>query len=94
MTVSRTLSQYGQPCGDLTTALTSGLTVPHQLALDEDHNQAYVVEFSNGGGRLLRVDLTTGGTQTIYDGLDSAVLLRVVGLFRPYSYKMLHRITV
>lgn len=61
------------------TVLASGLTAPHQIALDEDQNRAYLVEFSDSGGRLLRVDLTTGGSQTIYAGLDRAVGLLVDG---------------
>src|SRR5919205_206502 len=51
--------------------VTSGLTAPHQIALDEAHGQAYVPEFvSGGGGRLWRVDLAGGTRTAVYAGLD------------------------
>ncbi|HEX7679348.1 MAG TPA: hypothetical protein VF713_14550, partial [Thermoanaerobaculia bacterium] len=41
------------------TVVSSGMTAPHQIVLDEDHHAAYVVEFAPSG-RILRIDLTTG----------------------------------
>lgn len=59
------------------TVLTSGLTAPHQISLDEAHNRAYVVEYTNSGGRLVRIDLSTGRTRTIKGDLTEAVGLLV-----------------
>lgn len=51
--------------------VTSGLTAPHQIALDEAHGQAYVPEFvGGGGGRLWRVDLAGGTKTAVFTGLD------------------------
>ena len=38
------------------TLVSSGMTAPHQIVLDEDHNLAYVVEFAPSGS-ILRIDL-------------------------------------
>lgn len=54
------------------TVVASGMTAPHQMVLDEPHNQAYVVEFAPAG-RLLRVDLATGAQTQVVDGLDGAI---------------------
>ena len=54
------------------TVVSAGMTAPHQIALDEDHGQAYVVEFADPG-RLLRIDLTTGAQTTLYSSLDHAL---------------------
>jgi len=54
------------------TVVTSGMATPHQIALDEAHNAAYVVEFGPSG-RLLRVDLTSGIKSTALSGLNNAV---------------------
>jgi hypothetical protein len=43
--------------------------VPTQLALDEAHNKAYTVEFTTG--RLLQIDLTTGATVAVLNGLSN-----------------------
>jgi hypothetical protein len=58
------------------TVVCSGLTAPQQLALDETHNQAYVVEFANPG-RLLRIDLPTGTATPIVTGLENPIGLLV-----------------
>src|SRR6266567_2436647 len=39
------------------TVISSGMTAPHQIVLDEDHKLAYVVEFAPSG-RILRIDLS------------------------------------
>ena len=52
--------------------IATAMTAPHQIALDEAHNRAYIVEFAPHG-RLLRVDLTTGAWATIVGNLHSAV---------------------
>ena len=41
------------------TVVASGLVAPQQMALDEAHNAAYVVEFA-AAGHLYRINLTTG----------------------------------
>jgi hypothetical protein len=58
------------------TVIASGMTAPHQLVLDEPHNQAYLVEFSPAG-RLLRVDLGSGTQTEVVGGLDGAVGLLI-----------------
>jgi hypothetical protein len=52
------------------------MQAPHQIALDEARNQAYVVEFANPG-RLLRIDLTTGVQTTIANNLENAIGLLI-----------------
>src|SRR5262249_28849308 len=37
--------------------ISSGMTAPHQIVLDEAHHVAYVVEFAPAVGRILRIDL-------------------------------------
>ncbi len=39
--------------------ISSGMTAPHQMALDEAHGYVYIVEFANPG-RLLRINLSNG----------------------------------
>ena len=39
------------------TVISSGMTAPHQIVLDEDHKLGYVVEFAPSG-RILRIDLS------------------------------------
>lgn len=68
----------------LATVVASGLTAPHQIALDEEHNQAYVVEHAPSG-RLLRIDLTTGVATTLLSGLTRAVGL-LVDADRTFAY--------
>jgi hypothetical protein len=46
------------------TVVTSGMTAPQQLFLNEAHNAAYVVEYASPG-RLFHVNLTTGVKTTI-----------------------------
>jgi hypothetical protein len=46
------------------TVVTSGMTAPQQLFLNEAHNAAYVVEYASPG-RLFQVNLTTGVKATI-----------------------------
>ncbi|MFO0761469.1 MAG: hypothetical protein U0359_33630 [Byssovorax sp.] len=58
------------------TVVAGGLTAPHQIALDEAHNQAYVVEYA-AAGRLLRIDLTSGVSTAIVSNLDHAVGLLI-----------------
>jgi hypothetical protein len=41
------------------TVIASGMVAPQQMALDEAHNAAYVVEFA-AAGNLYRINLTTG----------------------------------
>jgi hypothetical protein len=52
--------------------VSSGMTAPHQIVLDEDSHVAYIVEFAPSG-RLLRIDLSTGHQTVIAAGLKSAV---------------------
>ena len=54
------------------TVVSSGMTAPQQLALDEAHNAAYVVEYAPAG-RLLRIDLTTGTQTPVLTNLDHPV---------------------
>jgi len=52
------------------------MTAPHQIALDEAHNQAYLVEFANPG-RLLRIDLTSGAATALLTTLEQATGLLI-----------------
>lgn len=54
------------------TVVSAGMTAPHQLALDEAHNQAYLVEFANPG-HLYRIDLTSGAKTPVVGTLQSAI---------------------
>lgn len=54
------------------TVVSSGMTAPHQLVLDEAHNAAYVVEFAPAG-HLWRIDLTSGVRTAVVSDLDSAI---------------------
>jgi hypothetical protein len=50
--------------------LTSGLNTPHQIALDEEHGQAYVPEYtSTPTGRICRIDLSSGAMTPVFTGL-------------------------
>lgn len=60
------------------TVVASGLDNPHQVVLDEPHSEAYLVEFADPG-QLVRVDLTSGATTTIYDGLRQPIGLALTG---------------
>ncbi len=50
----------------------SGMTAPQQLALDEAHNSAYVVEYA-ATGRLWQISLVSGEKTALLSNLDFAV---------------------
>jgi hypothetical protein len=52
--------------------LSSGMTAPQQLFLDEAHNTAYAVEYASSG-HLWQINLTTGAKTAILSGLQNAV---------------------
>jgi hypothetical protein len=54
------------------TVITTGLTAPQQLALDEAHNNAYVVEYA-ATGHLYRVNLTSGIKTPVISNLNFPV---------------------
>ena len=54
------------------TFVVPGMTAPHQIALDEERSQAYVVEFADSG-RLWRIDLASGTKTPVATGLNRAV---------------------
>ena len=54
------------------TVVSSGMTAPQQLFLDEAHLAAYVVEYASPG-RLWRINLTTGAKTAVVSNLESAV---------------------
>lgn len=54
------------------TVVSTGMTAPHQLVLDEARNVAYVVEFAPSG-RLLRIDLGSGAQTVLSSALDHAI---------------------
>lgn len=54
------------------TVVTTGMTAPQQIFLDEIHHAAYVVEYATPG-HLWRVDLTTGTKTPIISSLTNAV---------------------
>ncbi|HSP73638.1 MAG TPA: hypothetical protein VLN26_14775, partial [Gaiellaceae bacterium] len=58
------------------TVVTAGLNAPHQIALDEARNLAYVVEFASPG-RLLRIDLGSGTATPLVSTLTNAIGLLV-----------------
>lgn len=66
------------------TVVCSGLNTPQQLWLDEAHNQAYTVEYSNIG-RLIRIDLNTGIKTIIFSGLNLPIGL-VLSSDLSYAY--------
>jgi hypothetical protein len=57
--------------------ISSGMTAPHQIVLDEAHHVAYVVEFAPAVGRILRIDLSGSNPPTnhtpVATGLQNAV---------------------
>ncbi|MEO5683548.1 MAG: hypothetical protein ABIQ88_12945 [Chitinophagaceae bacterium] len=57
---------------NVSAVVCSGLQAPHQIWLDEAHNQAYTVEFANPG-RLVRINLANGAVTVLYNGLNMAV---------------------
>jgi len=52
--------------------LSSGMTAPQQMFLDENNNHAYVVEYAPSG-HLWQIDLTTGAKTAVLSGLQNAV---------------------
>jgi hypothetical protein len=60
------------------------MTAPHQIALDEAHGAAYVVEFANPG-HLWRIDLGTGVRTAIVSNLNRAIGL-VLSADRQFAY--------
>ncbi|WP_420129100.1 hypothetical protein [Longimicrobium sp.] len=54
------------------TVVSSGMTAPHQLVLDEATHQAYVVEYAPLG-RLLRIDLASGAQTVLSAALQNAI---------------------
>jgi hypothetical protein len=53
-------------------ALSSGITAPQQIFLDEAGNAAYVVEYAPSGS-LWQINLTSGAKTAILSGLQNAV---------------------
>ncbi|MDN7179038.1 hypothetical protein M0D69_13640 [Caballeronia sp. SEWSISQ10-4 2] len=64
--------------------LSSGMTAPQQLFLDESNNHAYVVEFAPAG-HLWQINLTTGAKTAVLSGLQNAVGL-VLGANLQFAY--------
>jgi hypothetical protein len=58
------------------TVVSTGMNAPHQISLDETHNQAYLVEYHNPG-RLIRVNLANGAQTVLVNNLENAVGLLV-----------------
>ena len=58
------------------TLIASDLQAPHQIYLDEQHQQAYVVEFASPG-RLLQIDLQTNTVTPLLEGLNNAIGLLI-----------------
>jgi hypothetical protein len=58
--------------------VAAGLAAPHQIALREDLNVAYVVEFAPAG-HLVRIDLGTGARTNVAFNLENAIGLLVTG---------------
>jgi hypothetical protein len=54
------------------TVVSSGMTAPQQIFLDEAHHAAYVVEYS-ASGRLLHIDLNNGQQTVLLSKLDRAI---------------------
>lgn len=54
------------------TVVTSGMTAPQQLFLDEAHNSAYVIEYASPG-HLWRVNLATGAKTAVASNLEFGV---------------------
>ncbi len=54
------------------TVVSSGMTAPSQIVLDEPNKVAYVVEYA-ASGRLLRINLTNGQQTVLLTGLNNAV---------------------
>ena len=54
------------------TVISSGMNAPQQIALDEAHGYAYIVEYANPG-KLWRVNLTNGTKTALLNNLQNAV---------------------
>jgi hypothetical protein len=54
------------------TVITTGLTAPQQIFLDEAHDAAYIVEYASSGA-LVKVNLSNGQKTTIISGLVNPV---------------------
>jgi len=54
------------------TVVTTGMTAPQQIFLDEPHHTAYVVEYAPSG-RVWKIDLNSGAKTAILSGLENAV---------------------
>ncbi|MBV9783186.1 MAG: hypothetical protein JO264_05145 [Acidisphaera sp.] len=52
--------------------VSSGMTAPQQMVLDEPHGFAYVVEYA-ASGRLLKISLANGAQTVLLNGLNFAV---------------------
>ncbi len=51
--------------------VASGMTAPHQIALDEEHGQAYICEYTETPvGKIWRVDLSSGIKTALFAGLN------------------------
>lgn len=66
------------------TVVSSGMTAPHQLWLDEAQGVIYTVEFGPAG-RLLRIDLSNGSRTAVANNLTNAIGLVLTGN-RQFAY--------
>ena len=66
------------------TVIASGMVAPQQMALDEAHNAAYVVEYA-ASGHLYEINLTSGTKTAIPVTLNNAVGL-VITSDRQFAY--------
>jgi hypothetical protein len=64
--------------------VSSGMTAPQQLFLDEAHNTAYVVEYAPSG-HLWQINLTSDSKTAVLSNLQNAVGL-VISADRQYAY--------
>jgi hypothetical protein len=77
------LTNANRPAAQL---VASGLTAPHQIALDEEHGQAYMPEFTNAAtGKIWRVDLSGGVKTAVFTGLQGCTGLLISKDLR-YAY--------
>lgn len=58
------------------TVIASGMNAPHQIALDESREWAYVVEYASPG-KFIRIDLKTGAKTVLRSDLDHAIGLLI-----------------
>jgi hypothetical protein len=75
---------YATPDRASAAVISSGMTAPQQMFLDELNNAAYVVEYA-ASGRLLRINLTSGAQTVLLAGLDNAVGL-TLSASRQFAY--------